>query len=61
MAAGIGGPGRLPELPARGEDVGAAGGDGPPVDIRGAIYIPTRAYNIYQMWHFYDPEVVERD
>lgn len=33
----------------------------PPVDVRGAIYIPTKAYNIFQMWRFYDPKVIERD
>lgn len=32
-----------------------------PVDVRGAIYMPTRAYNHYQMWRGYDPNVVERD
>ncbi|WP_264782042.1 glycoside hydrolase [Haladaptatus sp. T7] len=32
-----------------------------PVDVRGAIYIPTRAFNRYQMWHEYDPAVIERD
>jgi hypothetical protein len=31
------------------------------VDIRGAIYIPTRAFNRFQMWREYDPEVIERD
>ncbi|WP_199174696.1 glycoside hydrolase 5 family protein [Halegenticoccus soli] len=34
---------------------------GAPVDVRGAVYIPARAYNRYQMWHDYDPAVVERD
>ena len=34
---------------------------GPPVDIRGAIYLPTHAFNIYQMWNEYDPAVIERD
>ncbi|WP_327052833.1 cellulase family glycosylhydrolase [Halomicrococcus gelatinilyticus] len=32
-----------------------------PVDVRGAIYVPTRAFNRYQMWHDYDPDVTERD
>jgi hypothetical protein len=32
-----------------------------PVDVRGAIYIPTRAFNRFQMWREYDPEVIERD
>lgn len=31
------------------------------VDVRGAIYVPARAYNLYQMWRDYDPEVTERD
>lgn len=34
---------------------------GAPVDVRGAIYVPTRAYNVYQMWDGYDRTVVERD
>lgn len=33
----------------------------PPVDVRGAIYVPSRAFNLYQMWQYYDPAVVERD
>jgi hypothetical protein len=33
----------------------------PPVDIRGALYLPSRAYNTYQMWHGYDRSVIERD
>ncbi|WP_254663219.1 hypothetical protein [Haladaptatus sp. W1] len=32
-----------------------------PVEVRGAIYIPTRAFNRYQMWHEYDPAIIERD
>ncbi|WP_458189703.1 glycoside hydrolase [Haladaptatus sp. NG-WS-4] len=32
-----------------------------PVDVRGAIYIPTRAFNRYQMWRDYDPAIIERD
>jgi hypothetical protein len=55
---------------------GDAGGPGPtarpnaqrqprrqlrPVDVRGAIYLPTRAFNIFQMWWLYDPAVIERD
>ena len=31
------------------------------VEIRGANYIPARAYNAYQMWRDYDPAVIERD
>lgn len=29
--------------------------------VRGAIYIPSKPYNAYQMWKEYEPEVVERD
>lgn len=29
--------------------------------IRGAIYLPSKPYNAYQMWKEYDPEVIERD
>lgn len=32
-----------------------------PIDVRGAVYLPTRAFNWYQMWRWYDPDVVERD
>ncbi len=32
-----------------------------PVDTRGALYLPARAFNHYQMWANYDPDVVERD
>ncbi|WP_231184685.1 glycoside hydrolase [Haladaptatus sp. DYF46] len=32
-----------------------------PVDVRGAIYFPSRAYNTFQMWHGYDSAVIERD
>ncbi|WP_240334640.1 glycoside hydrolase family 5 protein [Halorussus sp. MSC15.2] len=32
-----------------------------PLDVRGAIYIPARAFNFYQQWADYDPDVVERD
>jgi len=32
-----------------------------PVDVRGAIYLPARAFNVYQFWHDYHPRVVERD
>ena len=31
------------------------------VDVRGAIYLPTRAFNTYQMWGDYDPKIIERD
>lgn len=30
-------------------------------DVRGAVYIPARAFNAYQAWREYDPEEVERD
>jgi hypothetical protein len=33
----------------------------PPVEVRGALYLPSRAYNTYQMWHSYDRSVIERD
>ena len=29
--------------------------------IRGAVYIPARAYNAYQMWRDYDRAIIERD
>jgi hypothetical protein len=29
--------------------------------IRGAVYLPARAFNAYQMWKDYDPAVIERD
>lgn len=32
-----------------------------PLDVRGAIYIPARAFNFYQQWADYDRSVVERD
>ncbi|WP_435156929.1 glycoside hydrolase [Haladaptatus sp. DFWS20] len=32
-----------------------------PVDVRGAVYVPTRAFNRFQMWREYDPDVIERD
>ncbi|WP_240147424.1 MULTISPECIES: glycoside hydrolase [Halorussus] len=32
-----------------------------PLDVRGAIYIPARAFNFYQQWAEYDREVIERD
>ncbi len=28
---------------------------------RGAIYIPARAWNAYQMWEHYDPKIIGRD
>ena len=32
-----------------------------PIDVRGAMYLPARAFTFYQMWADYDPDVVERD
>ena len=32
-----------------------------PVDVRGAVYLPTRAFNHYQTWQGYDRAVIERD
>jgi hypothetical protein len=32
-----------------------------PLDVRGAIYIPARAFNFYQQWADYDRTVIERD
>ncbi|WP_433634580.1 cellulase family glycosylhydrolase [Halomicrococcus sp. NG-SE-24] len=32
-----------------------------PVALRGAIYVPARAFNRYQMWKDYDRAVIERD
>ncbi|WP_321112675.1 glycoside hydrolase 5 family protein [Halorussus salinisoli] len=32
-----------------------------PVDVRGALYVPSRAWNTFQMWHEYDEQVIERD
>ncbi|EFW91951.1 hypothetical protein ZOD2009_10750 [Haladaptatus paucihalophilus DX253] len=42
-------------------DRGTNGEADAPVDVRGAIYFPSRAYNTFQMWHGYDPDVIERD
>jgi hypothetical protein len=33
----------------------------PPVDIRGALYLPARDFNTYQFWAAYDRSVIERD
>ena len=32
-----------------------------PLDVRGAIYLPARAFNFYQQWADYDHDVIERD
>ena len=31
------------------------------VDVRGAIYLPAKAFNFYQQWANYDRKVIERD
>ncbi|SIQ78324.1 Cellulase (glycosyl hydrolase family 5) [Haladaptatus litoreus] len=38
-----------------------ADAQGPPVDVRGAMYLPARAMNSFQMWHTYERGVTERD
>src|SRR2546426_11903750 len=30
-------------------------------NIRGAVYIPARAWNVFQMWRDYDRAAIERD
>lgn len=35
-------------------------GEGP-IGVRGAIYLPARAFNFYQLWRGYDRTVIERD
>jgi hypothetical protein len=35
-------------------------GEGP-IGVRGAIYLPARAFNFYQLWRGYDRAVIERD
>lgn len=30
-------------------------------NIKGAVYIPTRSYNAYQMWRDYSSEIIKRD
>ena len=32
-----------------------------PVDVRGALYLPARDFNFYQMWSNYSPQIIERD
>ncbi|MFB6129913.1 MAG: glycoside hydrolase [Salinigranum sp.] len=32
-----------------------------PVDVRGALYLPSRAFNYYQLWANYERDVIERD
>ncbi len=66
VAAGIGivgGFGQRPESDAdctSGDD-GTTDETNAPVDVRGAIYFPSRAFNTYQMWNGYDSDVIERD
>ena len=31
------------------------------IDVRGAMYLPARAFNTYQLWKDYDESVIERD
>ena len=31
------------------------------IDVRGAMYLPARAFNTYQLWADYDESVIERD
>ncbi|WP_228546087.1 glycoside hydrolase family 5 protein [Halegenticoccus tardaugens] len=49
------------ETPESDDDVEIDQSELDPVDVRGAMYIPSRAYNTYQMWGDYDPDVIERD
>ncbi|WP_224449487.1 glycoside hydrolase family 5 protein [Haloprofundus salilacus] len=35
--------------------------DGRLSDVRGAVYVPARAFNAYQFWEEYDPDETERD
>jgi hypothetical protein len=35
--------------------------DGDLYGVRGAVYVPARAYNAYQTWRDYDPDETERD
>ena len=35
--------------------------DAEPIDVRGALYVPARAWNTFQMWHDYDERITERD
>jgi hypothetical protein len=41
------------------EEMAQANAD--PIDVRGALYVPARAWNTFQMWHNYDEKVIERD
>ncbi len=50
-----------PQLQSDGSNLRSQVSNTAPVDVRGAIYVPTRAFNRYQMWREYDPEVIERD
>lgn len=42
-------------------DIPLQGKTNAPVDVRGALYLPARAWNTYQMWEGYNREVIERD
>lgn len=42
-------------------DLSAVGSLATPVEVRGAVYFPSRAWNTYQMWRDYDPDVIARD
>lgn len=43
------------------DPIAAAAATYDPVDVRGALYVPSRAWNTFQMWHDYDEAVIERD
>ncbi|MDS0298588.1 cellulase family glycosylhydrolase [Halogeometricum sp. S1BR25-6] len=58
-ATAAGESGTPPETATR--DVTVAPDTDAPVDVRGAIYIPARAFNFYQMWRDYDSEIADRD
>jgi hypothetical protein len=45
----------------RSEEFDPSAADRGVIDVRGAIYLPARAFNFYQQWADYDHEVVERD
>ena len=55
---GSGGP-----VPDAGETTPAemAQSNADPIDVRGALYVPSRAWNTFQMWHNYDEKIIERD
>ncbi|WP_232820592.1 glycoside hydrolase 5 family protein [Halorussus litoreus] len=55
------GRGQPPETSEPTDPIEAAAANYDPVDVRGALYVPARAWNTFQMWHDYDPAVIERD